>query len=160
MIRGRTLVVLIVLLSLLTGFLAYRLVLKQRSASLGEELIQAIRSNDGAKARRLVEQGADINARDPETGRTVLTLAIVHYLNDSAGGLLERGADINARDTSGMTPLMCAAMWGNVEGVKLLLAFHADVNATDLNGTTALQWARNGDPRIVEPLRQAGATER
>lgn len=43
--------------------------------------------------------------------------------------LINMGVDVDARDDVGMTPLMWAAYYGNVEIAKLLLDNGADVNA-------------------------------
>ena len=51
-----------------------------------------------------------------------------------------------------------AAMSGDRDGVKALLAKKADVNAPEGDGTTALHWAAlNNDPQMVQLLVAAGA---
>ncbi|WP_237350459.1 MULTISPECIES: ankyrin repeat domain-containing protein [Rhizobium] len=41
-----------------------------------------------------------------------------------------------------MTPLICAAVWGNTEVAELLLQNHADMTKTDRTGATAADIAR------------------
>lgn len=55
--------------------------------------------------RRLIEAGADVNARD-DAGRTVLRVALDGERDDSLRTLLELGADPDLADSEGVTPLM------------------------------------------------------
>jgi palmitoyltransferase ZDHHC13/17 len=56
--------------------------------------------------------------------------------------LLGKGAaDIEARDSSGCTPLLIAAQYGQVEVVAFLLQKGAQLQALDKSGDTALHWA-------------------
>jgi len=59
-----------------------------------------------------------------------------------ANYLLSLGAGVNAETADGVTPLMCAAAWGNTEVAKLLLENHADPAKTDRSGATAADTAR------------------
>ncbi|WP_246724772.1 ankyrin repeat domain-containing protein [Rhizobium leguminosarum] len=59
-----------------------------------------------------------------------------------ANYLLSLGADVNAETADGVTPLMCAAAWGNTEVAKLLLENHADLTKTDRTGAAAADIAR------------------
>jgi ankyrin repeat protein len=60
---------------------------------------------------------------------------------DKLRGAVDGGASPNARDVAGNTPLMHAAVYGNVASVQLLLDHGADVNATNAAGATALMRA-------------------
>uniref|UniRef100_A0A6C0JX86 Uncharacterized protein n=1 Tax=viral metagenome TaxID=1070528 RepID=A0A6C0JX86_9ZZZZ len=67
--------------------------------------------------------------------------------------LLNKVADINAKDRNGRTPLMHAAMNGNLEIVKLLLDEGANINAIDIYNQTPLMYAaRRGNLEIVQLL--------
>jgi palmitoyltransferase ZDHHC13/17 len=56
--------------------------------------------------------------------------------------LLTKGhADIEAKDSSGCTPLLIAAQYGQVEVVAFLLQKGAQLLAVDKSGDTALHWA-------------------
>jgi ankyrin repeat protein len=59
-----------------------------------------------------------------------------------ASYLLSLGAEIDAETIDRSTPLMCAAAWGNIEVVNLLLENGADRTKTDLRGATAADTAR------------------
>ena len=110
-------------------------------------------------AEFLLEQGADPNRADPETGETPLhsalctTERIAH--NRVLRVLLAHGADPNRvtkdgaetggfmRDvrTCGETPLHRAAAFGDAEAIKLLLDAGAKLDAKDAHGDSPLSWA-------------------
>jgi ankyrin repeat protein len=48
---------------------------------------------------------------------------------------------VNAPDFKGLTPLMTACMFGQVETAAFLLGMGAQNHLTDINGDTALHWA-------------------
>ena len=75
--------------------------------------------------------------------------------------LLSKGADVNIKTKIGFTPLMAAALYGNVEMLVDLLKYHPDINARDSTGRTALQIAKLGrKPEAIIPLlKKAGAKE-
>ena len=54
---------------------------------------------------------------------------------------LDHGASARARDASGNTPLMLAAVYGDLACVRLLVEAGAEVNATNADGATALMRA-------------------
>lgn len=105
-------------------------------------------------AEQLVQKGADIHARENESGMTPL-------FNADAGTsayLLARGADVNAITPKGMTPLIWAAYWKSIDKVSVLLKRGADVNAGAGSTKTALHVAANwGHVAIASLLLEAGA---
>lgn len=76
----------------------------------------------GAAVVRLLEAGADANARDID-GRTVLMLAAASDdLNEeSVRALIERGADVNAASPAGETALYMAKLRGDTKITRLLI---------------------------------------
>lgn len=67
-------------------------------------LHDAASKGDVDQLRRLVEQGADVNAVDGE-GRTALHKAAVDGRDEAVKFLLDHGVDVNAKDGNARTPL-------------------------------------------------------
>jgi ankyrin repeat protein len=109
--------------------------------------------------RRLVERGADVNARNA-FGATALVYAAGNEAKVRV--LLAHGADVNARTRQGRTPLMIAAACDGCSAVvSLLLEKGADAKAKDTGGSTALELAASaGDSASVRLLLAAGADAR
>jgi imidazolonepropionase-like amidohydrolase len=119
----------------------------------------ALYMKDEAKARSLIEGGADVNQR-ASNGSTYLSRAINWDLKDIAELLIARGADVNAGSSWGWTPLHGAAEKGYKDIVELLITEGANVNARDGDDRTPLFYAKDeGYAEIVELLRKHGAKE-
>jgi len=118
----------------------------------------ALYMKDEAKARSLIEGGADVSRRTP-TGTTPLDRAVDAGLKDIAELLIAKGADVNAKNNQNWTPLH-SAVYGHMEIVELLITEGANVNARDAAGRTPLLYAKDqGNTEITELLRKHGAKE-
>lgn len=108
----------------------------------GTELFSAIENADIEKINTLIDNGANVNARD-ENGYTPLMFASKKYMLKTVEKLLLAGADVNASTAdNGFTPLMFAAEKGDANIANLLINNGADVNRADMeNGWTALVYA-------------------
>lgn len=126
----------------------------------GDPLLHiAAKGNAVNLARRLIEMGADINSRDPNS-RTPLHIAAEHAKVTMIELLLANHADIQAVDNSNRTPLHAALEWGKPAQavVTILINAKVEVNAMDLLGTTALVIAIERDlPAMARLLLEQGA---
>lgn len=107
----------------------------------------AAKDGDAAEAARLLDAGAEREARMLPYGLTPLAAAVRNLNFDVAELLLERGCDPDARDDDGETPLMAAARRKNAPMLELLLRHGADPSLTDGKGATAIRFAaaRSGE---------------
>lgn len=69
-----------------------------------------------------------------------LCVAISKGDSETAKKIIEYGGDVN-QSFNGMTPLMVAARYNNVEMIKVLLSKGANFNTKDEKGNTALKHA-------------------
>jgi ankyrin repeat protein len=129
--------------------------------SIAADLVTAIRNADVRALRKLLDDGADVNARDAE-GDTPLILASFYATPACVELLIEKGADVNAANKAGVTALIRAAT--DYEKTRLLVAAGANVRVRTSLGNTPLILAarRAGNARTVQLLleRGADATER
>ena len=114
----------------------------RKKKALNEKLLRACRAGKYDSALKLLEEGADVNARD-NIGYTPLMRACEGGHTDIAEELLARGADINAKGPLDRTALRSAVSSGDVKTTKLLIRKGADVKAKDVTGKTAFDYDKN-----------------
>src|SRR5438093_1306724 len=105
------------------GIFALALVVAGSTAATaaGEsDLISAIKQRETAHVRTLVQQHADVNAKDLD-GTTALHWAIRRDEADVVSLLLNGGANATALNRYGISPILVAAEIGNVEVIDKLL---------------------------------------
>src|SRR5258707_3964664 len=85
-------------------------------APSGKQLLDALRDGDEALIKRLVQDGAPVNASD-EFGSSSLMYASLYSDAAVVRLLLDRGADPNHADNSGATALV----WAIPDGTKVRL---------------------------------------
>jgi len=129
---------------------------KAKDANL---FLKAIKKGDIERIKKLISQGADVNAKD-NRGMTPLHKAAYYGQREVAKVLIAKGANVNETDTAGQTPLHIAANFGSKWVPELLLANGASISARDIAGNTPLHAAtdhRNVDKDLLELLIAKGA---
>jgi uncharacterized protein len=127
---------------------------------MSRALSLAAQKGDLEKVRAALDDGADIEFRSKQTGRTPLIEATIEEHIDVARLLVDRGASLTAQDTAvGLTPLAWAAEHANEELVELFLAAGAEANAAskEYHLTTLMIACGKGSVPIVKRLLAAGA---
>jgi ankyrin repeat protein len=84
------------------------------------------------------------NVKDVDYGSssgTALASVAVKGNNRLAKALLEKGANPNVADATGITPLIYATQFENIELMKLLLSYKANKKQTDKEGKTPYDYA-------------------
>ncbi len=138
--------------------------------NLGETpLFRAFERQNIKMAKLLVDNGADVNARQQSrhllSGRTPMHLAAAIFDKQFAELLISNGAKVNVKtrnhrfDGPPWAPIHLAAFVGNKDLVELLIIKGVDVNTKDEGGWTPLRYAAvfTGDTEIAELLIANGA---
>lgn len=101
----------------------------------------------------LLEYGLDLNFTNKE-GLGALDIAIKSHRMDIVALCKERGISLNkSRRKSGMTPLMLASAFNDVEMVEYLIKEGVDIDCIDRYGMNALDYAKKmGQNRVKEIL--------
>ena len=140
-------------------------------------MLSAMSGNATVLNELISQHNADVNARlkismyefGIEMGVTALTLGVGTCPQNNAhavvAALIAAGADPNSTNKFGSTPLMAAALYKNVNGVRALLEYGGDTldleKGLKANRATALSLAAfTSTTEIVEALVQAGANRR
>jgi len=120
-----------------------------------EDFFSAIKRDHPGPLRSLIERGFDPNTMSPQ-GQHGLYLAVQDQSLKAAEVLLEAPTlKPDVRNLDGETPLMMAALKGNLDIVRALIARGADVN---MPGWTPLHYAATGgQPAIISVLLEAHA---
>lgn len=109
-----------------------------------EDFFVAILRDDDAAIAALLRRGFDPNTRDPK-GQVGLAIALQNGSSKAFAALLASSqVNVEARNAQDESPLMMAALKGNLEAVKALLARDADVNKT---GWAPLHYAASAGSR-------------
>ena len=120
-----------------------------------EDFFVAVNRDDGDTVRSLLQRGLDANSRSPE-GQTALHLAMRDQSPRVAQALwASTELDVNALNASGETPLMMAALRGDLAWAQRLIERGAKIHK---EGWSPLHYAATGpEPKIVALLLDRGA---
>jgi ankyrin repeat protein len=119
-----------------------------------KELVRAVTIQRGSLIDLCLKEHVDPNGRDAQ-GRTPLLIAMSHQDEKTARRLVDAGAQVDLADRSGFTPLMAAAMHGDLAMFQLLLARSTNLHAEaqTKNGQDLLGLALDGgSPQIVKTV--------
>lgn len=121
-----------------------------------EDFFIAVKNDFAPKVSALLQRGFDPNSRDPK-GQTGLTIAMQERSLKTARVLLAHPAiDVNLLNTSGESPLMMAALKGDLDGMRAVLERGARI---DLQGWSPLHYAATGpEADAVKLLLDRGAS--
>ena len=100
-------------------------------------LIAAAERNDVESVKRLLRDGAGVQARDAQ-GRTALMAATYRNHVEVAKVLIEAGSDVNAQDAIQNSPLLFAGASGYLDILRMSLAARPDFTVYNRYGGTAL----------------------
>lgn len=123
-----------------------------------QEIFDAVKANDLAKVKSLIEANSQLVLTKDADGRTPLHWACrgIHF--EILRFLVEKGADVNAKDNNGIAPLHSLAAKAHSQGIALLIANKAEVNAKSGFRDTPLHYAaQSGDTDVVKLLLHNGA---
>lgn len=106
-----------------------------------EDFFSAVQRDDADEVNGLLRRGFDPNIRDPK-GQVALTIALqAESLKVFAALMANRRLKVELRNRDDESALMMAALKGNVDAVKALMARDADVNK---EGWAPLHYAASG----------------
>ena len=106
------------------------------------EFVHAMDAHQTSLIDRYFQEHQDLNAR-AANDRSLLFDATLRGERELAKRLLAAGASPDLSDDAGVTPLMVAAMHGDLELVRALVGHVSDVTARDRAGHNALYYAVN-----------------
>ena len=109
------------------------------------------------EVRRLLEAGADVNARTRFQGTPLHWALSGERVNpDILSVLVEHGADVNAQNNMGNTPLHFASFTGNVPAAQRLLGLGADPTVKDEMNQTPVDKARGKVKAFFKDMERKG----
>ena len=118
---------------------------------------KGISVGDTALIKSLLDEGADINAKDGDF--TLLMKAATEGYLKTAKLLIDKGAEIDARTNEGTSALMVASSGGYTKIVELLVNAGANAKIKNNMGYTAEMYAKEkGYTNIVQMLNKVGDT--
>ncbi|HEY6070330.1 MAG TPA: ankyrin repeat domain-containing protein, partial [Chthoniobacterales bacterium] len=116
-----------------------------------EEFVRAMETNHTSLINRFFREHQSPNVRTAND-RSLLFTAVLREDRALARRLLDAGATPDLSDDAGVTPLMVAAMHGDLEMVRALVGQVSDVTVRDRAGHTALYYAVNAQKSEIVDL--------
>ena len=124
---------------------------------LNQQLVDAVRRGDTAEAQRLLQAGAQVDARDAKHDAPAVLWAAHDGQVAVLAILLDGGGDVESAKADGDTALWYAAQQGQLDAARLLLERGANPNPRGPDGSSAVAIAeQKGYGEIAALLRQHG----
>lgn len=111
------------------------------TAKLGSKLCMAILRGDYREVISLLDAGAPLDHREDPDGWTPLIYSIYYDNRRARNELLDRGASPYQGDYARRTPIMFAAIRGDIELIRELISRGADPEQNDAVGKNARDFA-------------------
>ena len=144
--------------TIVTGVASSVLATVMPVAASDVRLTDAIKSQDHAAIRALLDGGVDVNAPSGD-GATALHWAVRWDDARAVDLLLAHGASVDAANDYGVTPLALACINGGLQMVVRLLTAGADPDAvTSMGETVLMTCSRTGSVDAVIALLEHGAS--
>ena len=112
-----------------------------------EEFVHALENHQTSLIDRYFSEHNDPNVR-AASDRSLLFIAVLRDDRGLTRRLLDAGATADLADDAGVTPLMVAAMHGDLEMVRGLIGHTSDIAARDRAGHSALYYAVNASQKM------------
>ncbi len=106
----------------------------------------------------MLESGVDLHETDSD-GISALDMAIKFKRKDIIQFCIDKGFDLNSsKRKSGITPVMLASCFSDLEMMKMLLDNGGEINAVDNSGMAPKDYAKKlGQKKMLEFLDEEGA---
>jgi ankyrin repeat protein len=124
-----------------------------------DALLQAVSTGNLVVAKRLIKNGAEVNAAN-HYGQTALHLTVIGGARELTLSILDKGGDPNAQDHDGRTPLHRATEIGDEDTVKLLLDRKADCTIRNRRNEAPVRVARRAHHLGIMKMLQEAQNKR
>jgi hypothetical protein len=121
-------------------------------------IVEAVRCGSVDDLAALISAGVTIDSRS-SSGRTALMYSIMEQRAECVKLLLDAKSDVKASDAAGMSVLHWAALYGDVELVKLLLIQGAEAWALNMGKSRPHEVMTSNDPKASSSLSFSALTK-